>query len=69
MKSIGTPVSLAPAGSVSPLSLVVVKGVPSSFSIFILTYNSVSESFTYCELLPIIENLLKNSLHYSYMMV
>ena len=59
MKSIGAPVSLAPAGSVSPLSLVVVKGVPSSFSIFILTYNSVSESFTYCELLPIIEKFIE----------
>ena len=55
MKSIGAPVSLSATGSVSPVSLVVVKGVPSSFSIVNLTYNSVSKSLTYCELLPIIE--------------
>ena len=59
MKSIDAPVSLAPAGSISPLSFVVVKGVPSSFSIFIQTYNSVSENFTYCKLSPIIEKFIE----------
>ena len=60
MESIGAPVSLSAASSVSPVSLVVVKGVPSSFSIVNLTYNSVSESLTYCELLPIIEKFIED---------
>ena len=59
MKSIGAPVSLSVTGRRSPLSFVILKGVPSSFSIVYLTHNSVSDNLTYWELLPIIEKFME----------